>query len=98
MNPVKVEFETIDKWHGIFYRPSRTDTAGHTKAFDYPVVEHWGKSRNVQFREWDSNRQHIDSQSNVLPTEPSRFPEPSTNEADVRIMMYGGRKILSVSR
>ena len=22
--------------------PSRTDTAGHTKAFDYPVWEHWG--------------------------------------------------------
>ena len=24
----------VDKWHGIFYMPSRTDTAGHTKAFD----------------------------------------------------------------
>ena len=50
--------------------PSRIDTAGHTKAFDYPVAEHWG-NRNVQFREWDSNRQHIGSQSNALPTEPS---------------------------
>ena len=27
-----------DKWHGIFYMPSRTDTAGHTKALDYPVT------------------------------------------------------------
>ena len=24
----------FDKCHGIFYMPSRTDTAGHTKAFD----------------------------------------------------------------
>ena len=22
--------------------PSRIDEAGHTKAFDYPVAEHWG--------------------------------------------------------
>ena len=26
--------------------PSRIDEAGHTKAFDYPVAEHWGESRN----------------------------------------------------
>ena len=37
-----------DKWHGIFYMPSRIDTAGHTKAFDYPVMEQWGENRNVQ--------------------------------------------------
>ena len=35
--------------------PSRIDTAGHTKAVDYPVAEYWGESRNVQFRGWDSN-------------------------------------------
>ena len=34
--------------------PSHIDEAGHTKAFDYPVVEHWGESQNVQFRGWDS--------------------------------------------
>ena len=34
----------FDKWHRIFYMPSRTDTAGHTKAFDFPVTEHWGKA------------------------------------------------------
>ena len=34
---------------------SRIDEAGHTKAFDYAVAEHWGESRNVQFRRWDSN-------------------------------------------
>ena len=65
----------FDKWHGIFYMPSCIDEAGHTKAFDYPVAEHWGGggNRNVQPRE-DSNRQHIGSQSNALPTEPSRLP------------------------
>ena len=36
------------------YMPSRTDTAGHTEAFDYPVTEHWGESWNAQFRRWDS--------------------------------------------
>ena len=63
-----------DKWHGIFYMPSRIDEAGHTKAFEYPVAEHWGESRNVQFRRWDSNQHHIGPESNVLPTEPPRFP------------------------
>ena len=31
----------------MFYMPSRTDTAGHTKAFDYPVQEHWGGGTEV---------------------------------------------------
>ena len=52
--------------------PSHIDEAGHANAFDYPVVEHWGEIRNVQFRRWDSNRQHIGPESNVLPTEPPR--------------------------
>ena len=30
--------------------PSRIDEAGHTKAFDYSVAEHWGEIQNVQFR------------------------------------------------
>ena len=63
---------SFDKWHGIFYMPSCTGTTGNTKAFDYPVTEHWGESRNVQFV-WDSNRQHMGSESNALPTEPSRL-------------------------
>ena len=63
----------FDKWHGIFYMPRRIDTAVHTKAFDYPVAEHWGGGRNVHERN-DLNRQHIGSQSNTLPTEPSRLP------------------------
>ena len=53
-----------DKWHGIFYMPSRIDTAVHTKAFDYSVAEHWGENRNVQPHK-DSNQQHIGSQSNA---------------------------------
>ena len=48
--------------------PSRIDEAGHTKAFDYPVAEHWGKAGS------DSNGQHIGPGSNELPTEPPRFP------------------------
>ena len=38
----------FDKWHGIFYMPSRIDEAGHTKAFDYPVAEHWGESQRTK--------------------------------------------------
>ena len=32
----------FDKWHGIFYIPSRTDTAGHTKAFIFSFEFEWG--------------------------------------------------------
>ena len=50
--------------------PSRIDEAGHTKAFDYPVAEHWGggiaignccqlpkvtHGRPTQGYVWDSN-------------------------------------------
>ena len=38
----------FDKWPGIFYMPSRIDKAGHTKAFDYPVAEHWGESQRTK--------------------------------------------------
>ena len=38
-----------NKWHRIFYMPSRIDTAGHTKAFDYPVTEHWGKAEMFSY-------------------------------------------------
>ena len=38
----------FDKWHGIFYMPSRIDEAGHTKAFDYLVAEHWGESQRAK--------------------------------------------------
>ena len=58
----------FDKWHGIFYIPSRTDTS-----FDYAVLGHWWQSQSVQSREWDSNRQRIGLESNTLPTEPPRL-------------------------
>ena len=29
----------FSKWHGILYMPRSTDTARHTKAFDYPVIQ-----------------------------------------------------------
>ena len=65
----------FDKWHGIFYMPNRIDEAGHTKAFITQLRSTGGKT--VQPRE-DSNRQHIGSQSNALPTEPPRFPRRIT--------------------
>ena len=34
----------FDKWHGIFYMSSRTDTPGHIKAFGYQVMGDWGKA------------------------------------------------------
>ena len=37
----------FDKWHRIFYMASRTEMAGHTKAFDYPVMDHWGESQSA---------------------------------------------------
>ena len=55
---------------------SHKDEAGHTKAFDYPVAQHWGESRNIQFHGWDSNRQHIGLESNALPTEPPCMVPP----------------------
>ena len=78
----------FDKWH------SRTDTARHTRAFDNPVTEHWAESRRVQFRKWNSNRQHIGSQSNVLPTEPTR-PSPEIRQHK-REMCSVGKKSASV--
>ena len=32
---------------GSFIMASRTDTAGHTKAFDYPVMDHGGGGGKV---------------------------------------------------
>ena len=37
----------FDKWHGIFYMPSCTDTVGHAKAYIYPVMDHWGESQSA---------------------------------------------------
>ena len=41
----------FDKWHRIFYMPSRIDTAGHTKAFDYPIMDHFPVSRQGDLEE-----------------------------------------------
>ena len=37
-------FATSGMGSFINYIPSRTDTATHTKAVDYPVMGHWGES------------------------------------------------------
>ena len=52
-----------DKWHRIFYMPSRTGTAGHTKAFDNPVAEHWGKAE--MFSSCGTRTDNISGQSRM---------------------------------
>ena len=43
----------FDMWHRIFCMPSRTDTAGHIKAFNYPVMDHWGKVKEITSFKWN---------------------------------------------
>ena len=58
---------SFDNWHGIFYMLSRTiesifnveyrlygrtDTAGHTKAFFDPVMDHWGGGQMAKRLWW----------------------------------------------
>ena len=76
----------FDKWHGIFYMPSRIDEAWHNKAFDYQVAEHWGEIRNVQFRGWDSNRQHEGSEASF--TRPPTPPSPAHPPNDCHKMKW----------
>ena len=63
----------FDKWHGIFCMPS-PDTAGsslvgYTKAFIYPVMDHWGEVKVLRHKE-ASNRQPVGPQSNTPTTRP----------------------------
>ena len=61
----------FDKWHRIFYTPSRTDTAGHTMVFIYPVMDHWEESQGGPvLGAPDANRRPVDPESNSLPTRP----------------------------
>ena len=53
----------FDKWQRIFYMPSRTDTAGHTKAYIYPVMDCWGKVILLRYKA-DSKRRPVRPQSN----------------------------------
>ena len=41
-------------WNFDIGLPSLTDTFGHTKTFDYPVMDHWGKVK-LLWHEADSN-------------------------------------------
>ena len=49
-------------------------SAEHTKAFDYPVMDHWGKVK-VLWHEADSNRRPVGPQSTTLTTRPRWLPE-----------------------
>ena len=46
----------IDKWHGIIYKLSHTDTSEHTKDFDYLI----------SYRYFDPN--YVDSEEKKEPT------------------------------
>ena len=59
----------FDKWDGIFYMPSRADTAGHAKAFIYPVMDHRGEVKVFRHKT-DSNRRPVSPQSNTPTTRP----------------------------
>ena len=83
--------------HGWAYQdlwlPSHTDTAGHTKAFDYPatqtrldiprpfISQSWttgGKSRRSVFRcDADLHWRHVSSETNTLTTDPPSPPPPA---------------------
>ena len=58
--------------------PSRIDEAGHTKAFDYPVAEHWGgevKERNGPWWYWNPQvLTPMSPKSNALPLTLPRLP------------------------
>ena len=62
--------------HGWTYQgldlPSHTDTAGHTKALIYPVMDHWRKVK-VLWHEADSTRRPVAPQPNTPTTRP-RWP------------------------
>ena len=49
--------------------PSRTYTAGHTKAFIYPVMDKWGNVKVLRHKA-DSNRRPVGPQSNTPTTRP----------------------------
>ena len=78
----------FDKWHGIFYIPSRTDTAGHTKAFIYLVMDHWVEVK-VLWHETDSNRRPVGPQSNTPTTRP-RWPATVGGSIIPRTLNGGG--------
>ena len=52
-----------------------TQTAGYTKAFDYPVMDQWGKVKVLR-HEADSNRRPVGPQSNTPTTRPQYTPGP----------------------
>ena len=85
----------FDKWHGIFYMPSCTDTAGHTKAFIYPVMDHWrGGGVKVLRDEADSNRRPVGPQLNTPTTRP-RWP-PQVGESNITRVLNGGGGVFSL--
>ena len=75
-----------DKWHGILYMPSRIDEAGHTKAFDYPVAEHWGEPKCSAPRGLDptTHRFTVERTTNwTIPAPPEDHITPGPQQGDL---------------
>ena len=62
--------------HRIFYMPSRTGTAGHNRAFDNPVTEHWGKAE--MFSLCGTRTDNISGQSWTRYLERANWAHPSS--------------------
>ena len=63
--------------------PSHIDEAGHTKAFDYPVAEHWGESQRTK-RSDESEIQHSTTYATPTP------PQPEGTKVAVRCQLDSG--------
>ena len=64
--------------------PSHIDEAGHTKAFDYPVAEHWGGKPKcsvpqVGLEPTIHGVLRYNTELNSLPTEPPGYSRGSHN-------------------
>ena len=82
----------FEKWHGIFYVLSRTDTAGHTKAFIYQVMDHWGESQGALTQ--GRCGRPVGPQSNTPTTRP-RWP-PEVGRSIIPRVLNGGGDLLPI--
>ena len=86
----------FDEWHGIFYMPSRTDTARHTKAFVYPVMDHWGNVKVLR-NKVVSNRRPVGPQSNTPTTRLRRLPQLGRSIIP-RVLNVGGGDLFTLRK
>ena len=60
--------------------PSRIDEAGHTKAFDYPVAEHWEESQRTKrsLVGFEPTRAHSHPYESEIQLYHLRYPDPQS--------------------